>query len=292
MTPTQAIPIARIRLDGGTQPRAALDFEAIEDYSEAMSAGAKFPPVTVFFDGTDYWLADGFHRVKAAYAAGYDTIECEVRQGTVKEAQWYSFSANRTNGLRRTNQDKQRAVKAALLHPNSSGISDRAIGRHVGVSHNMVAEWRLHLSSDDRCESRTVTRRGTTYRQNTARIGKRKRQPKQRPAQRKDTSIPENDNGSEQFDSVFRAIQILGDCGAAPEDVARRLIARPDRDQIISSMEKADDFLKLCASEARGAGIAAASGEQPCAAARADECHPGTRAGVAEEERPEQPPAE
>jgi len=84
VTLRQPIPISRIRLDGGTQPRAALDFSAIEDYSEAMVAGAKFPPVTVFYDGTDYWLADGFHRVKAAYAAEHDMIECEVHQARSK----------------------------------------------------------------------------------------------------------------------------------------------------------------------------------------------------------------
>jgi hypothetical protein len=69
-----SIPIANIRLDGGTQPRAVLDFEAIEDYAEAMGAGMKFPPVVVFYDGENYWLADGFHRVKAAYAAGFDSV--------------------------------------------------------------------------------------------------------------------------------------------------------------------------------------------------------------------------
>jgi transposase-like protein len=147
MTPSQAIPIARIRLDGGTQPRAAVDFEVVEEYCEAMQAGAKFPPVVTFYDGADYWLADGFHRVKAAYAADYDTIECEVHQGTQEQAQWHSFSANRTNGLRRTNQDKQRAVKAALQHPSGAVLSDRQIAKHVGVSDQMVHDYRHRLES-------------------------------------------------------------------------------------------------------------------------------------------------
>ena len=103
------------------------------------SDGAEFPPVIVFYDGTNYWLADGFHRVKAAEQAGFDEITCELYQGTQHDAQWYSFAANKTNGLRRTNDDKQRAVKSALMHPNGAGLSDRQIGSHVGVDHKTVA---------------------------------------------------------------------------------------------------------------------------------------------------------
>ena len=131
-----------IRLDGGTQPRAALNVNAIEDYAKAMSAGAKFPPVAVFYDGEHYWLADGFHRIKAGCAAGLDVIDCEVHQGTVEDAQWYSFSANKANGLRRTNSDKQRAVKAALAHPRSGSLSNSEIARHCGVTTPMVGKWR------------------------------------------------------------------------------------------------------------------------------------------------------
>jgi len=168
---SELIPIINIRLDGGTQPRAALDFDAVEDYAEAMGAGATFPPVTVFYDGTDYWLADGFHRVKAAYAAGHDTIACEVHQGTVNDAQWYSFSANRTNGLRRTNQDKQRAVKAALIHAKSCGLSDQEIARHVGVDAKTVGNWREKLTLEFPESAKRTGRDGRTI--NVARIGKR-----------------------------------------------------------------------------------------------------------------------
>jgi uncharacterized ParB-like nuclease family protein len=78
MNGTELIAVSKIRLDGGTQPRAALDASAIEDYAKAMSSGAAFPPVTVYYDGENYWVADGFHRVKAASAAALDSIECEV----------------------------------------------------------------------------------------------------------------------------------------------------------------------------------------------------------------------
>ena len=55
---------------GGTQPRARLDDAIIQEYAEAMIAGDVFPPVAVFHDGADYWLADGFHRVNAALLGG------------------------------------------------------------------------------------------------------------------------------------------------------------------------------------------------------------------------------
>ena len=180
MTQAQPIPITRIRLDGGTQPRAALDFDAIEDYAEAMGAGAKFPPVTVFYDGTDYWLADGFHRVKAAYAVGHDTIECEVHQGTVDEARWLSFSANRTNGLRRTNNDKQRALSAALQHPNSSQLSNRQIAAHVGVGETSVRNWREKLTAQIAQSPKRKGRDGRTI--NVTKIGKVSPVPKSSPA--------------------------------------------------------------------------------------------------------------
>lgn len=143
----EILPIASIRVDGGTQPRAVLDFDAIEDYAEAMSGGVKFPPVAVFYDGDSYWLADGFHRVKAAYAAGFDSVLCEIHQGTIEEAQWYSFAANRGNGLRRTTQDKQRAVKAALLHGRGTTLSDTQVARHVGVDQKTVTNWRRQLEA-------------------------------------------------------------------------------------------------------------------------------------------------
>jgi transposase-like protein len=243
----ETLPIASIRVDGGTQPRAVLDFEAIEDYAEAMSGGVKFPPVTVFYDGDSYWLADGFHRVKAAYAAGFDSVLCDVQQGTIEEAQWYSFSANRGNGLRRTTQDKQRAVKAALVHGRGTTLSDTQLARHVGVDQKTVTNWRRQLEASQeipKMATRAVTRRGKTYQQGTTNIGKRKAA---EPAARKSAS-------REGLNPVLRAFKVIAACEISPEELARLLAARPDRAQLISFMEKANEFLEQCANEARRAG--------------------------------------
>src|ERR1035438_6391035 len=73
-----------------------------------------------------------------------------------------------TNGLRRTNEDKQGAVKAALGHPKAAGMSDRALANHVGVHYNTVAEYRKQLPTITKGDSRTG-RDGRTI--NTANIG-------------------------------------------------------------------------------------------------------------------------
>jgi hypothetical protein len=139
-----------IRLDGGTQPRAELHDDVIADYAELMAAGVKFPPVIVFFDGEQYWLADGFHRVQAARRfAPEQPIDAKVHQGAVSDAQWYSYGVNQKHGLRRTNEDKARAVRAALTHPKSSHLSDTAIADHVGVARMTVLRHRQEVKSPE-----------------------------------------------------------------------------------------------------------------------------------------------
>ncbi len=176
--PMQTLPLSLIRMDGGTQPRAGINSAAVDDYRNAMEAGAVFPPVIVFYDGTDYWLADGFHRVRATLAAGRNEIACEVHEGTVEDARWFSFGANKTNGERRTRDDTQRAVIAALKHPNSVNLSNVQIAQHVGCNEGTVRAWREKLSASSeipKMETRAVMRNGRTYQQNVSNIGKAKK---------------------------------------------------------------------------------------------------------------------
>lgn len=165
-----------IRRDGGTQPRAFMNTVTVMDYTEILQEGGYLPPVDVFYDGTDYWLADGYHRIQAAKEVGFKSFSCIVHQGDVKAAQWFSFGANKDHGLRRTNADKQRTVEAALEHPASGSMTDSDIADHCGVNRRMVLEYRkkhLVTGSQD-SPARTVTRKGKQYQQNVANIGKAK----------------------------------------------------------------------------------------------------------------------
>lgn len=134
-------------MDGGTQPRAALSDSVVDGYAEAMAGGAVFPPVEVYYDGTDYWLADGFHRVRAAQKAELADVEATVHQGTVQDAQWHSFGANQAHGLPRSNEDKEKTIRAALRHPKAVGMSDRSLAEHLGVHHVTVGKYRSEMES-------------------------------------------------------------------------------------------------------------------------------------------------
>lgn len=136
------IPIASIRRDGGTQPRATLNLNWVEEYGQDMIAGAEFPPVVAFYDGSIYWLADGFHRTEAAIAVGLAEIAADIRQGTQRDAILYSVSANGTHGQRRTNEDKRRAVLTLLDDPEWSKWSDHEIARRCVVDHKVVSRLR------------------------------------------------------------------------------------------------------------------------------------------------------
>lgn len=170
----ETLAIAQIRRDGGTQPRQGLNEEVVTEYKEARLAGADFPAVDVVFDGNAYWLSDGFHRVEAYLRAGDTEIAVRIIHGTQSEAQWRSYGANRTHGLRRSTEDKQRAVRLALAHPNAAGKSNRAIAEHVGVDDKTVAKYRAALESSSeipKIDAREVERGGRRYVMPTANIG-------------------------------------------------------------------------------------------------------------------------
>ena len=101
----------QIKIGDGIQVRSAIHEDVVTDYAARLDAGDKFPPVVVFNDGTDFWLADGFHRVLAATRLKLEFIAVKVIKGTQDDAVWYALGANRTNGLRLSAAEKHAAVE-------------------------------------------------------------------------------------------------------------------------------------------------------------------------------------
>ena len=141
------IKVEKIRLDGGTQSRAGMNQDVINEYTESIQDGATFPDVLLYYDGNDYWLADGFHRVAAHKAAGKELISANVKQGTRRDAILYSVGANSQHGLRRSQEDKRHAIMTLLEDDEWSQWSDAEISRRVGVSKATVGKYRYQTSS-------------------------------------------------------------------------------------------------------------------------------------------------
>jgi len=193
--------IVDVRLDGGTQPRAGLNEETVAGYAEALARGDKFPPAVVVYDGTSYWLIDGFHRIAAARRCAWTDFDCSVESGTLEDAQWRSYSVNAAHGLQRSNEDKRRAIRAALRHPQGGSKSDREIATHVGVSHPTVAVIRAEQVSSGKLsqiDHRLVRRNGTVYAQKAA-----ARAASQPPADPAAVVLPADDTLIQVVDSVL-----------------------------------------------------------------------------------------
>ena len=74
------------------------------------------------------------------------------------EARWLASGANAVHGLRRSSEDKRRAVKAAIAL--RSELSNRAIADHVGVDDKTVASVRASFPSAEIPKMRTASRGG------------------------------------------------------------------------------------------------------------------------------------
>lgn len=141
--PKKDLTFDQIRIDGETQPRVSLSSDTVAEYADAWRAGTELPALVVFFDGSDYWLAEGFHRLFGAQQADLLTIPCDVRKGTLKDARTHAAGSNVTHGLKRTNADKRKAVGMMLEdHPE---WSDRKIADHCSVGAPLVAELRVQV---------------------------------------------------------------------------------------------------------------------------------------------------
>ena len=126
------------------QTRAALNEDTVSDYAEAMERGDKFPPVTVFTDGAEYYLADGFHRVEALRRIGKKAVVAELQDGDYKAALLYALKANSTHGLRRTNADKRHALEMAWNareHLFGGEPSNALLADTCGVTRQWVIKW-------------------------------------------------------------------------------------------------------------------------------------------------------
>jgi ParB-like chromosome segregation protein Spo0J len=155
--------LSKIRIDGGTQPRQAINDTVIQEYSDAVLDGTHLPPVDIFFDGNNHWLADGFHRYFAYKKAGLNEIPALIHNGTQRDAIFFSVGANATHGLRRTKEDKIQAIRTVLDDVEYADASDNEIAKLVKLTRQTVQRLRKEMGIEDK--SKVVKRGDQTFKQ-------------------------------------------------------------------------------------------------------------------------------
>ena len=128
-----------LRLDGGTQNRVGMNEETVADYAELIKAASPewpFGPLDVFHDGTEYFVADGFHRCLGAASAKRGSVPCNVHKGSAVDALIFGMTANDKHGLRRTREDKRYCVE--LLLDSGVKMPQKEIAQKAGVSARLV----------------------------------------------------------------------------------------------------------------------------------------------------------
>lgn len=142
------LPIGQIKRDKKIQQRLNGIIPArVREYAKAMSEGNQFPPVIVYYDGKTYWLADGFHRCEAAEQISRREIEAEVKDGDRRDAILFAAGSNAEHGIRRTNDDKRKAVVTLLMDKEWKKWSDHAIARKTRCTQPFVSKLRRQMAN-------------------------------------------------------------------------------------------------------------------------------------------------
>jgi ParB-like chromosome segregation protein Spo0J len=166
-----------ISLNKQTQSRVSICQDTVSEYAEAMLDGQSFPQIKVFFDGIHHYLVDGYHRYFAYKKAGVTEVPAEIINGTLRDAVLYAVGVNNDHGLRRTNEDKRKAVMTLLDDLEWCEWSDNAIAKACKVSSMTVGRIRKSLNLEQ-TEKKYINKQGNEATINTGNLG-RKVEPKE-----------------------------------------------------------------------------------------------------------------
>ena len=231
---SEMIALSLINLDESIQSRIGFDQQTLDEYIEAWNKGDKFPPVELYYDGSTYWIGDGFHRIKSRLKANIrsNKIEAIVHSGSKRDAILHSVGANAKHGLRRTNEDKRHAVEILLRDEEWSKWSNREIARKASVTEFLVRSIRKDIcdSTANGATERLVERNGTIYSQKL----KKTNTPPQSIPLREDTSTKEVEQKLEKFASRILELRHLIN-GLQEENLKK--------DETLENFQKMNNFL-------------------------------------------------
>lgn len=143
------VPVAEINPDLGIQLRVGgIDARKVEEYAEHYREGRKMPAIVLFWNGENYYRADGEHRILAVRAAHLAEIEAKVFQGGRREAKLYATGSNADFGLPRSKETVNEAILALLRDPEWYQWSDHVIAEHVNCSPTTVKKRREDVDAE------------------------------------------------------------------------------------------------------------------------------------------------
>jgi ParB-like chromosome segregation protein Spo0J len=205
----QELKVSDIRIDGNTQVREKLNQDRVNSYAEQMNDGAVFPPITVFFDGSSYWLADGFHRLFAEKQRGTEIVKVTVINGAIHEAEHFACGAN-NHGLNMTPEDYRRAIIKTLKNPISKDYSNIQIANHVGTSASTVARVKKEQNIKPADKVKYTDKHGNEATMDTSKIGKKPAKPA-KPEPKAEKEQDEYDPAEEKMRELMDTITNLSD---------------------------------------------------------------------------------
>ena len=153
--------ISAIVIDHALQPRVGgIDPKHVQDIQDAFEL---CPPIKVVQQGDKYVLLDGFHRYAAAQNLCLETVTVEIVQPHDQDLFALAFSLNAAHGRPLTLTDR-RNYAGRILRMDPS-LSDREVGRRVGLMQPTIAKVRLELerTADIPVLTERVSRDGQTY---------------------------------------------------------------------------------------------------------------------------------
>lgn len=168
----QSINLSDIKLNKQTQSRTSINQDVVNDYCDLMLESVEFPAITLFFDGIDYYLVDGYHRYFASKKAGLKEMSAQVMNGSLRDAILYAVGVNNAHGLQRSHDDKRKAVMTLLDDLEWSEWSDAAIARHCNVSAMTVGRVRKSLNIEQ-TDKKFINRHGNESVMKTENLGKK-----------------------------------------------------------------------------------------------------------------------
>lgn len=206
------VELSKVRIDGGTQSRASINTDTVAEYAAVLQGGGTLPALDVFYDGAEYWLADGFHRWHAYQSSEIEKGHCDVRNGTLRDAILFSVSANAKHGLRRSNDDKRHSVGMLLADTEWTARSDEWIAEQCGVSRPFVGAIREQLVTVTGCEPAA----------RTGRDGKKRKKPKKRKPSNRQSQERQTTTDHAATDEPTEAPEVEADALGAERETARQ----------------------------------------------------------------------